>query len=252
MKRIGLVLILAAVFAGMTFAQEDSGKKNPFIPDFHLSAGLIGDLGLHFGATPYTSEMKDMLGSSYDEFDESNVWWGAGVAAFFDATYARAALGFGFGGTIMSGGSPIDYPSFFTMELLGKYPFELSPKFTIYPLIGIQYQLWTQLTEKQKDYDGNGNDRDVTYTRSEYEDSVKKAKDAGVDLPGAENYDRFWIKFGFDFDIGKPGGFYLPMEILYGIKFNSKSEQDAIDDGMFESVSFGGPTFKIGVGYRIK
>jgi hypothetical protein len=108
-----------------------------------------------------------MIGGGYES---SNDWQtetikfpyaGGGVFAFFDATYAEVSLGFWGGGGTYSyrydwgyDRNSLEYDMSFTgfgIGVLGKYPFAISNKLSIFPLLGITYRIMLSV----KDEDGN-------------------------------------------------------------------------------------------------
>jgi len=183
-KRMLLFLVVVAVVTTGAFAA----------PDFRLSAGLGGYLS------------ADLDGAGVAEGDEtvfSDTYVGFGGFVFFDATYAELSLGFL--------GGPVEYyfyrttvsgPSFmgFDISLLGKYPFSIGQKITLFPLLGIKYRMVLSL----EDEDGN--------------------KD---DSPGDLSSLFFNLGVGLDFSL--TDHLFLRGEVLAGLGLPSKSDKDLAD-----------------------
>jgi lipopolysaccharide assembly outer membrane protein LptD (OstA) len=150
--------------------------------------------------------------------DESETTTGIGIGAFFDATYAEIGLGLNF-----FNDDDTD-TTYFSLSVLGKYPFDIGQKLTLFPLIGFDWNLFM-----------SAKFGDEEIKRADFEDD-------------ADELDMFIINFGLGADYALTDKLYLRGSLLYGIKVNSKSEQEIVDDG--GKVFTGGPTFKVAVGYR--
>ena len=191
-------------------------------PQFQLSAGggAIVDLAW-FGLVD---------GSQTDGFE--GLGWetlpGFGGFVFFDATYLEASIGFS-GGKLNYFETPWksrteEVSGSFTalnFSLLGKYPFEFG-KFSIFPMLGIDYQLF--LSAKLED--------------EEYDD------------PSELNI--LWFKVGVGGDFALTEKLYLRGTLLF--KFSPIANKFAKNvvaslDSAKPSLSVGG-TFKLAVGYK--
>jgi hypothetical protein len=166
-------------------------------------------------------------------------YFGGGGFAFFDATFAELSLGF-FGG---GGTAKTEYPgqpdgesdmSFMGLDigLLGKYPFVINDKLTVFPLLGITYRVMLSA----KDEDGN-----------QYKNSD------GDDAPG--DFSALWFKLGGGVDYSFTNAIYLRGELLYGLRLANKFENDMVDNydlpGVDAKTLLGhGLEIKVAVGYR--
>jgi opacity protein-like surface antigen len=212
-----LVLILAAVAAAGAFAQ----------PKLEFSAGLGGF---------FTSD----FGGGYDCFHPSNYhvkgitpYAGGGGFAFFDATFVELSLGF-----FAARGVENEYHDshIFSSEkmsytgldigLLGKYPFALGERFTLFPLLGFAYRHFT----------------------------LAKRDGTRINTPG--DFSAFWFKFGGGVDYAVTGTIYVRLGVVYGIRLANEREKGELDyykNSGFPTTetSLGhGPDIKLAIGYK--
>jgi len=224
-KRGLLVLVLAAVVAGGAFAQ------------ISFSVGGGGFIGGDFGGGAEASE-------SGVKFTMETPHFGGGGYIFVDATYAELSLGI-FGGsgdfkqTVSYGGysesSNEKYSlTSFNIGLLGKYPFQLGDNLTLFPLLGIDYQVVLSVKDKNGD-------------EVEDEDGNKMASD----------YSSLWFKFGAGMDYAFTSNIFLRGEFLYGIRIPNKAENDMVSMAK-DYMGFSnaktrlghGLTVRLAIGYR--
>ena len=189
-----LVLVLAAFVATGAFAID-------------VSAGFGANFGNHFNN--WRIEWSEDLGGG----DTDSGTWGAayhftggGFFAFFDANFVEANIG------LLFGGDSWTRHTYLTFGLLGKIPFEVGNAFTIFPLLGIQYDIGLRMRERGADdpidFDEWGEDR-------------------------GDVMNRFWIRVGFGYDINVSHNMFLRTTFLYGINFGTQEERDMNDT--FES-----------------
>jgi hypothetical protein len=226
-------LVLAAVVAGGVFA----------LPAFRLSAGGGGFIGGDFGGGV---EGK----ASGQKMTIETPYFGGGGFAFFDATYAELTLGlFGGGGTVevmipglISSDNSLSLMSF-NIGLLGKYPFAVNEKLSVFPLLGIEYDIVFSAKIDGDDYEGSKTGSSLDF-------------DGG---PG--DFSTFWFKFGGGLDYSFTEKIYLRGEVLYGLRLANKAEKDFEDlfkdlgqlgnvDVDTDTLLGHGLTVKLGVGYK--
>jgi opacity protein-like surface antigen len=226
-----------------------------FPQDFSVSAGAGGiftmGLGGGVGGTMTDSYMGQSQEVNLLAKDEQT---GFGGFAFIDATYAELGVAFvtgpakfisESGGAVAGAGANISAKvelegsfSAINISLLGKYPFSLGDSFTLFPLAGIDYQMFLS----RKDPDGN-----------EY-----KNKD-GEESPG--DFSSLWFKAGAGADFMLTENLFIRAEFLYGIRLQNKFDKDAkesLDEGFSQypdspdfKIELGhGPTAKIALGYK--
>jgi hypothetical protein len=213
MRKVFSILTVAVVLATAVYAQ-----------DFSLSAGAGGLFVIDFS------------GGVKHDANNSNTYpyFGGGGFAYFDATYAEVSVGFFVGnGYIVSkvNGNETKTPwtlSALTIGLLGKYPIELSDALTLFPAVGIGYDM--VLSAKNKD------------GKPLYEK-------AGQDASG--DFSALWLKAGAGLDVALSDKFYLRGEALFGVRLANKVENDAVDADSTWAAALGlGPTVKLGAGYK--
>jgi len=201
-KKLVLALLMVALIVGGVSAQ-----------DKFMSAG-----GGFKGAYQSTT-------FSYDgekQGDPNNTFF-YGLNLFFDAKFVEVNVDYLFN-TVEEWWFWKDV-EFQTVKigLVGKYPFALTDKFTLFPYAGIDYGMITEVR--------------INGTRYDAEDIFKD--DA-----------RLSILFGLGFDFGLTDALYLRLTAGYGIGLNTKNEQDAIDGDSKASIFTGIVPFKLAIGYR--
>jgi len=243
MKKMFLLLVLSLFICG-----------NLFAADFSLSAGAGGLLGAFFTRYESSSSSGDM--SMTQKVDQLNY----GALVFFDASYAELSV------LIQSGSNSYDEvmvrddddgPDFVARTgdgwetmlgfcLLGKYPFTLTKKLTLFPLLGIEYQI--ALSEKRRVNQGIIYDR----TNGIYE------KDANGNSFDISTWNAFWIHVGVGTDIALAKSFFIRSELLYSFRLMTAYESDGLeqmksmlnDNDPKLSGLTSGPSLRLCAGYR--
>jgi len=198
-KKLAVVLILTVLAAGGAFAQAE----------FKLSAGAGGYITSDFGGG------AEALKDGYADYQIFTPYFGGGIFAFMDATFAELSIGFWGGSSIPGSGSfylegnnagySRSYSSYMGLDigLLGKYPFVITDKISVFPLLGIGYRLILSLEPK------NENDNNT--------------------FGAAADSSALWIRLGGGLDYSFTDMIYLRGGLLYGLRFPSKFENDWID-----------------------
>jgi hypothetical protein len=114
-----------------------------------------------------------------------------------------------------------------------KLPFNISPMFTLFPLLGMDYDLY--LLAKKDD------DRNATFPISS----------SNLNAKPNEALNTLWFKAGIGWDTNFTDNLYLRTSLLYGLRLPNKMEEYLKDtrsdvDGMLGH----GGDFKIAIGYR--
>jgi len=228
-KRLLMALLIAVLTAGAAFAA----------PELKFSAGAGGLFGSNFGGgMQMTGEAMGGLASM--DFKMEFPYSGGGGYAFFDATYAELSVGYFYGKikpkfkgslTILGVEMPInpeDYASIpivkiqtLNIGLLGKYPIAINDKFSLFPLLGAEYQIALSVKGKFDDLDGDGEADEGEYRRTNSDGSL------GSKAPG--DWSSLWFKGGVGMDISFTDKLYLRLDLLYGIRLPSKAEKDMVD-----------------------
>jgi hypothetical protein len=241
MKKLCLVLVLAAVAVGVWAQEQEQPKKG----GFSLSAGAGGYFTSDFGGGyEVTRKVRSSGGGTVagatEKLPTKTPYSGGGGFAFFDATYAEVSLGFfaASGKYQTNNGYDPDsaenpnksYPMSFTgldIGLLGKYPFAIKEKLSLFPLLGITYR------------------------------AVLSAKMEDAEMDDAGDFSALWFRLGCGLDYAFTDHIYLRGGILYGIRLASKAENDGVDkaedDPLCEeakTVLGQGLEIKLAVGYK--
>jgi opacity protein-like surface antigen len=238
MKKVVAMLLCMTVCGAALFAQETV---------FGISAGAGGFVGGDFGGGVEGS--ASLAGQSFSMKYEIP-YFGGGGFLFLDATYAELTLAFYSGsGTVTTttespGGSQSQNSDMsamsFNISLLGKYPFAVNQEFSVFPLLGVEYDICLSAKDEAGEYegvDGNG-------------------------TPG--DFSALWFKLGGGLDFSFTEKICLRFEALYGLRLASKAENDMKDffDKEFKSLEdYGadvetkillghGWTAKLAVGYK--
>jgi len=222
--------------------------------DLPLSIGGGGLLGYTF--TRYTLKGGNI--ESKQSMDRFN--YGGGI--FFDAKFWELSLMFQ-GGTssytedMSAGSNPLSkgkgkgYESSFGFSMMGKYPFKVGNKFTLFPLVGIEYQM---AVIQRRQPEGT----DVVYNRTKGDLQADKNKD---DEPyPLSAWNSFWIDVGggVDYDIAKK--LFLRGELIFGFRLKTGYENGALEvvkekfdisDPKLAGLT-GGPNLRLSLGYRIR
>jgi hypothetical protein len=238
-KKCLLVLVLVTAAAGGVFAQNEEAPKTA------AKSASVFRLGVGGGGY-FTSEFGGGFDASMDvEGTKMNAsrkfpYAGGGGFWFFDLIFAELSVGF-FGGEgsmkhTQTGQSNEEYDSSYTgldIGFLGKYPFVVNEKLSVFPLLGITYRAML---------------------------SVKNSA-LGSEIPDEKDFSALWFKFGFGLDFSLSGNIYLRTEALYGLRLANKYEDDTVDkmEARFRSQDITGNVgtlpghgleIKVAVGYR--
>ena len=221
---------------------------NLWAAEFSLSAGaggLVGGLFTRYKATSGLDKIKQ-------EVNQFNY----GGLVFFDATYAELAVTIQGGAnsyeeTMIQLGNPTPmagkgWETMLGFSLLGKYPFNPAEKFSIFPLIGIEYQL--SLAQKRR------KDGGITYKRTDGVYEYDK-----YNLPYKNSvWNSFWIHVGVGTDFKFIKSFFLRSELLYSFRLMTDYESDGLEKMKKvlgdPSPSLGGltsgPSLRLSAGWR--
>ena len=222
-----LFVLLIAVFCMATaFAQETDSKP------FRVS---IGGGGFIAGSFSTWSVDKDQPGNLH-RYDESH--FNIGTFIFVDLKYLEINVGLTLGH--MNADDTMSVNPNFPAQTLGlrgsaylKYPFTISPMFTLFPLLGADYDLFFLA---QKD-----DERDAKFPIS---DSNQEAK-------AIEALNTLWFKAGIGLDTFFNDNLFLRTELLYGLRLPNKMEEYLKDKRSDVNWMLGhGGDFKIAIGYR--
>jgi hypothetical protein len=225
MRKI-LVVFLVVFCMAPAFAQETGGKP------FRIS---IGGGGFVTGSISSWFVDKDQPGS-LDRYDTSH--FGVGPYLFADLKYFEINLAFPLG-FLNADETMSENPNFpaRTYALRGglylKYPFTLSNKFTLFPLMGIDYEFY--LLAKKDD------DRDAEFPITAGNQNAKPM----------EALNTLWFKAGIGLDTSFTDHLFFRTELLYGLRLPNKMEQYLKNTRSDVNLMLGhGGDLKIAVGYK--
>jgi len=222
-----LVVFLIAVFCMATaFTQETDSKP------FRVSIGGGG-----FVTESYSSWFVDKdLPGSLDRYDASH--FGIGPYVLADLKYLEINLAFPLG-FLNADDTMLANPNFpaRTYALRGgvylKYPFTSSSMFTLFPLLGADYDFY--LLAKKDD------DMDAEFPIS----------DSNQDAKAMDALNTLWFKAGIGLDTFFTDHLFLRTELLYGLRLPNKMEQYLKDTRSGVNFMLGhGGDFKAAIGYR--
>jgi hypothetical protein len=236
-----------------------------YAENFSMSAGAGGLLGYTF--TRYTLESEGRLGlgndgdiKSFQSMDRFN--YGGGL--FFDATYVEFMVVLQ--GGQHSYGESMDFKSrggrwvsvsnvpgtgtevLLGFTLLGRYPFTLTEKISLFPLLGVEYQV--ALLEWRKP------EGDKVYDRRW--GMLEADRDKNGDPYPLSAWNSFWIDIGAGVDYFIWGPLFLRGEILFGFRLMTEYETGALEMTKYQFEApdpklvglTGGPNIRISVGYK--
>jgi len=226
MKKSLVFLITAGLCIAAAFAQETGGKP------FRLSIGGGGFVSGSFSSWSVDENVPGDL-NRYNETQLS-----VGSYALFDLKYLELGIGLSLGqlnaDKTMSANT--NFPAR-TLALRGsaylKYPFTISPMFSLFPLLGVDYDLF--LLAKKSD------DRDAEFPISVGNQNAK----------AIEALNTLWFKTGVGLDTFFNDHFFLRTELLYGLRLPNNMEKYLHDNRtdvnwMLEH----GGDFRVAIGHR--
>ena len=225
-----------------------------FCNDFSLSAGAGGLLGGLFTRYTLDADGDVMSISAKQEMDQLN--WG--FFTFLDGTYGIFSVSYQNGAnnwkqpiSIEDNVAVLDgkgWESMLGIGLMGKYPFKLNERLTVFPLLGVEYQI--SLSQHRTDEDGQ------VYKRNDGVDHFEMDKDGNA--LKLEDWNSLFINLGCGIDFLMPANFFLRGELLYGFRLMTSYETKNLE--LMKSLSgdskpklgglTSGPSLRLSVGYR--
>jgi opacity protein-like surface antigen len=226
MKKTWAIMVIAVIAGTAVFAEA---------PEFKISAGGGGFVSGDFS----TWNVDEDVPGSLDRYNATSL--GIGPYVFFDITYLELSIGLMVGEikNISSGSDLATNPNFpaETISLHGsvylKYPFKLSTMFSLFPLAGIDYNL---------------------YVHSKRDDGREAKFPVSTGMQNAdamEALSALSFKLGAGLDTYFTEHLFLRTELFYGIKLPGKMDKYLQDvrQNIDWTLQHGGD-FKIAVGYR--
>ena len=233
------------------------------LPEFGLSAGIGGITGGHF--TRYRMRAGEPEARLYA--DQNINLFETGVFAFFDATFATVSVFFqsgagNFGEPISIGGYPLPemsrsgqgWQNVLGFSLLGRYPFRLNDRLTVFPLLGMDYTI--TLIYRRTDAYG------FVYNR---DDGIREDDRGGLGEGNAfslSDWNAFLITLGGGVEFDLTENIFLRGDLLYRIRLMTNYERrnlelmkgvsgdDTLRFGNGLSGLSSGPSFRLSAGWR--
>jgi hypothetical protein len=208
-----------------------------YAADFQVGVGGGGDFGFVFTSFDSNLPEPDKSGAeaAFKKTDETR----GGVWLFLDLTYFEIDLGGkSYTTTIKQNGANLkETQSYFNIGIMGKYPFSINDRFSIFPLLGFDFQIFTKIKDTQMG------------VSTEVERSALSGY--GID---EEYFDCTVFNFGAGLDISITKGLFFRGALIYGVNFHTEQQKDNIDTirdaGYDASVLNHGPSIKLGLGYK--
>ena len=238
--------------------------------DFSMSAGGGGFIGGHFtrytlradGKVDDTSQTPPVKVDANITSEQSVDQLNMGGFLFFDAAWAELNIGILAGpyqyaesmyaensGTVVFGKKDPETgtgrETMLSLSLLGKYPFELNRQLTVFPLLGLDYQIAIQ---EVRQVDGF----------KLYDRTQKRETDSNGGRYQLSAWNSLFIVVGGGLDFNFYSPFFLRTELLYSIRLQTPWEIDnlkkvkdmvAAPNPTLSGLS-SGPTLKLCVGWR--
>ena len=204
-KKLFLLLVAAAFAAPAAYAQ---------IPlSFGVGASLISD----FGGGVSGSETQDRGGELYRrDLYRHESYTGRASSIFFDAHFVQLSIGhFTSAGSVRGSNdgdlafSPATSPSGLEFAILGKFPIELSPAITVFPLAGIAYRLVLSGLPGRPEFV-----------------NITTARELSLN---PFYLSALWFRLGGGMDFALAQGMFLRSTVTYGIRLRNRWENSIID-----------------------
>jgi len=223
---------------------------------FSLSVGAGSILGGTF--TRYTLSAEGNIAGEVVRVsaDQQMNQFNYGFFAFFDATFGTLSIFFqngvnNFREPLYADGRGGDqsgqgWESVLGISLMGRWPFRLSQRLSVFPMLGMDYHI--SLRQERTQADGWRYDR----TDGEVE------HDRYGNAFNLSDFNSFWIKLGGGMDFTVSGNFFVRGELLYGFRLKTSHERKSLALLQYElnapSPRLGGltsgPSVRLSAGWR--
>ena len=224
---------------------------------FSLSVGGGGIMGGVF--TRYTLRADGSIGDDQFRLETNQRMnqFNYGFFAFFDATYATLSVFMQNGVNTWS--EPLLIHDFLEEEnsgqgwetilgvsLMGRWPFSLSDRLAVFPMLGLDYHI--SLRQRRTQPDGFIYDRTDGYIEHDKYGNAFRLSD----------FNSIWINLGGGMDFTLSGNFFVRGELLYGFRLMTSHERKSLDLLQYElnapSPRLGGltsgPSLRLSAGWR--
>ncbi|MDR0290705.1 MAG: hypothetical protein LBI06_07205 [Treponema sp.] len=238
-----------------------AGTAAAFGAELSFSAGAGGSLGGFFSR--YTLSADGMVDGNQIKVDagQEHNQLDYGFFGFIDATYAEFSFSYqrgsntwtetftvaGLDASLFPSASSKGWETVLGFSLLGKYPFQLNEQFSVFPLLGVEYQI-SLMQRRARASDGWVYDRANGLWEMDKDGNAYSLRD----------WNSFWIKLGGGIDVTLFNNIFLRGELLYGFRTMTPYEIKNLD--RTKSLSgdpnpklggvTNGPSLRISAGYR--
>ena len=208
-----------------------------YAADFKVGIGIGGDIG--FISTAFNTTIPEPEKSQIEELLKDTKMNRGGFCFFLDLTYFEISMGGKYYNILIkqNGADLKETQSYFNLGVIGKIPFDLNSRLSLFPFIGLDFQALTKFKDSIGSYS-------ETVTRSEL-------SDYDIDR---EYFDRTVFNFGLGMDVYIVRGLFFRGSFNYGINFHTRQQKDLIDVindmGYKMFVLNHGPSVKFAMGYK--
>jgi len=230
--------------------------SNLWSKEFSIGAGVGGLVGGLF--TRYTLDINGVIGG---DPVNGKIWqninqFNYGGLVFFDATYGELSVILQNGNnnweeTIniegSEGVSPGDgWETMLGFSLLGKYPFRFGEKFTIFPLLGVEYHI--SLRQRRTNVAGYPYDRTNGIIETDLNGNAYKLS----------TWNSLFVDVGCGADFAFNEKIFIRGELLYHFRLMTPYEKDGLeqakrgfnDDDPGKKGLTSGPSLRLSAGYK--
>jgi len=234
---------------------------------FSLSAGGGGLIGGFFTRYKLTADGKIDGEPININADQEMNQFNFGGSLFVDGTFSKVGVELNIGlqrginnyketsvvenpsiDTMVSTSEGDGWETMLNLSLLGKYPFTLNERFTLFPLAGVEYQIALEETRQPS---GNGRKR---YDRT---DGIREV-DVNGDPYSLSAWNSWFVVIGGGVDYRIFSSLFVRAELLYGFRLPTSYELDQLDRAKkalnAPNPKLGGltsgPTLSIAAGWR--
>jgi hypothetical protein len=235
-NHLTITTYLAALRRGMLIVSVFvvMGLSELCAADFSMSFGAGGLGGMSWRSASISAPGESSSTINHAEDLLKAKYLGGGLFGFFDATYVQVNVGVQWEKAEQTSDSDSADSSYLNLGLFGKFPFEVGDILFVYPMLGIQHDVYLSTD--------TGN---IKIRRADLKDYYSDKM----------YFDNLWIKVGAGLDVNFSDSLFLKVEALWGFKLNNRSEKYMVnefkDAGYTLSFLHHGPTIKLALGYRI-
>jgi hypothetical protein len=226
MKRVWVMMMATAIVMTAAYGQETAANAKRSV--FSAGGGAFFTGGFSYWGT------DEITGLADNRYDTSSMR--TGLYGFFDAKYAEVTVDVLLGKLNDNAGDTANTLGL-RFGVNGKFPFTVSKTVTLFPLLGVEYDLYL-LAHR----DGS---------RRHPQDAAFPISNAKQDAKALEALSVLGFKAGIGIDVALTERIFLRTELLYGIRLNSATEKYLLTARSDAGYALGhGGDFRVAVGYK--